>query len=102
MVDRARGAAGVDHAGHYLPAFTLRHGKKAVHLRGVAPAHQDFLAPVDDKTAQPSGVAGKGMGFVKNPRKKNPGHAAPFPPPTNFRRFSRSLQALWRRSIGAA
>jgi hypothetical protein len=35
---------------------------------------------MDDKAFQSGGVAGKGMGFVKNARDKDPGHDPHLPP----------------------
>ena len=75
MIHGARGAAGIDGAGHHLPAFAFGHRQKAIHLRGIAAALQDFVAAMDDEAVQPGDIAGKGMGFVENPRDKNPGHA---------------------------
>src|SRR5437879_2049911 len=79
MVHPAVVAAGIDGAGHHLPALAFGDGEKTIHLRCVAPPVQDLLAAMDDKAVQPGDIAGKGMGFVKNARNENPGHAAPSP-----------------------
>ncbi len=40
MVHSAAGAAGIDHTGHHLPAFAVRHTQEAVDLRGIADARR--------------------------------------------------------------
>src|SRR6185503_15489639 len=74
MIHGARGAAGIDGAGHNLPAFPFGHRKKTIHLRGIAAAVQNLLATMDHKAVQPRDFPGKGMGFVKNSGKKNACH----------------------------
>ena len=74
MIHGARGAAGIDGAGHHLPAFAFGHRKKTVHLRGIAAAAQNLLAAMDHKAVQPRDCPGKGMGFVENSGEKNTCH----------------------------
>ncbi len=53
VIHGARRTAGIDGAGHHLPAFAFGHREKAIHLRGIAAALEDLFAAMDDKAFQP-------------------------------------------------